>query len=145
METEVAFRESPSSAVGPPSEVHIFLTPKQEKNSQCFARARSRELAAEIAQSILTSAIILPQSLQFCYFLGGVKPLTFLTWAYEEWEFICSARNQKIYWRIALLAYDEPIKPLRGSVKMTGTQKQVRANTFATPKKTCFGVWITMA
>jgi hypothetical protein len=37
------------------------------------------------------------------------------------------ARNQEIYWPFALLAYDEPIRTLRGSVKMTGTQKPVRA------------------
>ena len=47
-----------------------------------------------------------------------------------------NARNQEIYWRIALLAYDEPITTLRGSVKMTRTQKPVRAITFAAP--TCF-------
>jgi len=59
---------------------------------------------------------------------------------------ICSARDQEIYWRIALLAYDEPIKTLHGSVKMTGTQKPVRAITFAAPKETVFvGAWITIA
>jgi hypothetical protein len=52
-----------------------------------------------------------------------------------EWDNICSARNQEIYWRIALLAYDEPFKTLRGGVKMTGTQKPVRAITFAAPKR----------
>ena len=93
----------------------------------------SRELAAEIAQSILTSGRILPQSLHFCYFFGGVKPVTFFPRAREEWEPICSARNQEIYWRIAPLAYDDPIKTLRGSVKITGTQKPVRAITFAAP------------
>jgi len=106
----------------------------------------SRELAAEIAQSILTLDRILAQSLHFCYFFWGVKPVTFLPRAREEWEMICSARNQEIYWRIAPLAYDEPIKTLRGSVKMTGTQKPVRAITFAAPKKVIFlRVWITLA
>jgi len=46
--------------------------------------------------------------------------------------------NQEINWRIALLVYDEPIKTLRGGVKITGTQKPVRAITFAAPKKIIF-------
>jgi hypothetical protein len=46
--------------------------------------------------------------------------------------------NQEIYWRIALLAYDEPITTLRGSVEMTGTQKPVRAITFVAPKTVSF-------
>ena len=57
-----------------------------------------------------------------------------------------NARNQEIYWRIALLAYDEPITTLRGSVKMTRTQKPVRAITFVAPTKfvvleSVYGVW----
>jgi len=69
----------------------------------------------------------------FALLFWGVKPVTFRPRAREEWEIICSARNQEIYWRIALLAYDEPIKTFRGSVKMTGTQKPERAITFAAP------------
>jgi hypothetical protein len=66
--------------------------------------------------------------------------------AREKWEIICFARQQEIYWRIALLAYDEPITTLRGSVEMTGTQKPVRAITFVSPEKVFFlasvyGVW----
>jgi len=55
-----------------------FKPQSREKNSQSFARARSRELAAEIAQSILTSCRILPQSFTNCYICQGVKPVTFL-------------------------------------------------------------------
>ena len=58
--------------------VHFLKPQSRGKNSQSFARARSRELAAEIAVSILTSGRILPQSLTNCYFFGGVKPVTFL-------------------------------------------------------------------
>jgi hypothetical protein len=61
-----------------------------------------------------------------CYSFWGVQPVTFLPRAREAWKIICSARNQELYWRIALLAYDEPIKTLHGSVKMTGTQKPVQ-------------------
>jgi hypothetical protein len=57
-----------------------------------------------------------------------------------------NARNQEIYWRIAPLAYDEPITTLRGSVKMTRTQKPVCAITFVAPTKfvvleSVYGVW----
>jgi hypothetical protein len=59
---------------------------------------------------------------------------------------ICFARNQEIHWRIALLAYDEPITTLRGSVKVTGTQEPVRAITFGAPKTVfLLGAWITIA
>jgi hypothetical protein len=74
---------------------------------------------------------------------GGVKPVTFPPRAREEWGIICFARNQEIYWRIALLASDEPIRTLRGSVKMTSTQKPVRAITFAAPTNVFFGHLIT--
>jgi hypothetical protein len=76
----------------------------------------------------------------------GVKPVTFPPRAREEWGIICFARNQEIYWRIALLAYDEPIRTLRGSVQMTCAQKPVRAIIFAAPKNIDFlGAWIAIA
>jgi len=46
--------------------------------------------------------------------------------------------SQEIYWQIALLAYDEQITTLRGSVEMTGTQKPVSAITFVAPRKVFF-------
>jgi hypothetical protein len=58
--------------------IMTFKPQSREKNSQSLTMARSRELAAEIAQSILTSCRILPQSLTNCYVCEGVKPVTFL-------------------------------------------------------------------
>ena len=92
-------------------------------------------------------------NLDFGQNLATIFALLLLGWGCQthnfpsfEWDNICSARNLDIYWRIALLAYDEPIKTLRGGVKMTGTQKTVRAITFAAPKNIVFlGAWITIA
>ena len=67
--------------------------------------------------------------------LLGCQTGNFPPRAREEWGIICFARHQEIYWRIALLAYDEPITTLRGSVEMTGTQKPVSAITFVAPQK----------
>jgi hypothetical protein len=95
-----------------------------------------------------------PVKLDFGQDLATIFALLLLFWGCQTGNFpsagarrvgndlFCSI-NQEIYWRIALLAYDEPIKSLHGSVKMTGTQKPVRAITFAAPKKSCFfGAWI---
>jgi hypothetical protein len=70
--------------------------------------------------------------------LLGCQTGNFPQRAREKWEIMCFDRHQEIYWRIALLAYDEPITTLRGSVEMTGTQKPVRAITFVSPKKVFF-------
>ena len=102
-------------------------------------------MVAEIAQSILTwqnLATIFDKLLSFLGYQTGNFPPR----AREEWEIMCFARNQHINWRIALLADDEPITTLRGSVEMTGTQKPVRAITFVAPQKVVFlesvyGVW----
>jgi len=66
--------------------------------------------------------------------LLGCQTGNFPPRAREKSEIICFDRHQEIYWRIDLLAYDEPITSLR-DVEMTGTQKPVRAITFVSPKK----------
>ena len=127
------------------------LNPKTEKNlANHLPGRKSRVGGRDRAQSILTFARILAESRTFgriLHFLGGCqKPVTLL------WVFICSAPvhgvftspNQEIYWLTALLAFDEPIKTLRGFVKCEARRYNrkcilyVHKNTFAARKKKWF-------